>query len=132
MTTDPHVPANYHTVMPYLIVENATRFLSFTEEVFGAKELYRAMRDVDTIMHAEIMIGDSTIMFADATEKYKPIPAGLFIYVDNADERFRKAINAGAKVINEVSDQTYGRSGGVIDPFGNSWWVTSVNPTKSP
>ncbi len=131
MTTDPQVPPNYHTVMPYLIVENATRFLSFAEEVFGAKEMYRAMRDADTIMHAEIMIGDSTIMFADATENYRPIPAGLFIYVDNADERFRKAIDAGAKVINEVANQPYGRSGGVMDPFGNSWWVTSVNPTKS-
>lgn len=126
MTSKPQVPVNYHTVMPYLIVQNAAKFLSFAEKVFDAKETYKAMRDSDIIMHAEILIGDSTIMFADATEKYKPQPAGLFIYVDNADERFRKAVEAGAKVINEVADQTYGRSGGVTDPFGNSWWVTST------
>lgn len=84
------------------------------------------MRESDIILHAETLIGDSTIMFADATEKYKPQPAGLFIYVDNADERFRKAVEAGAKVINEVADQPYGRSGGGTDPFGNSWWVTST------
>ncbi len=125
MTQDSEIPANYHTVMPYLIVENATKFLSFTEKVFDAREIYKAMRDQDTIMHAEIRIGDSTIMFADATDRYKPQPAGLFIYVDNADKRFKKAIQAGAKVINEVADQPYGRSGGVADPFGNTWWVTS-------
>jgi uncharacterized glyoxalase superfamily protein PhnB len=126
MTRDPKIPANYHTVMPYLILQNATKFLAFTEKVFGAKETYRVMRDINTIMHAEIMIGDSTIMFADATEQFRPIPAALFIYVDNADERYKKAIEAGATAIGEVADQPYGRSGGIVDPFGNSWWVTSM------
>ena len=126
MTQDPQVPANYHTVMPYLIVEKASEFLSFAEKVFDAKETYKVMSDANTIMHAEILIGDSTIMFADATERYKPQPAGLFIYVDNADRRFEKAVEAGAKVINEVADQPYGRSGGITDPFGNAWWVTSL------
>ncbi len=126
MTRDPRIPANYQTVMPYLILENAFKFISFAEKVFGAKETYKVMRDPVTIMHAEIMIGESTIMFADATDRYKPQPAALFIYVDNADERYKKAISAGAKAITEVADQPYGRSGGIEDPFGNSWWVTSV------
>jgi uncharacterized glyoxalase superfamily protein PhnB len=126
MNRDPRIPANYQTVMPYLIIENATKFISFAEKVFEAKETYKEMRDIDTVMHAEIMIGDSTIMFADATDKYKPRPAALFIYVDNADERFRKAIETGATPLGEVTDQPYGRSGGITDPFGNSWWITSV------
>lgn len=126
MSRDPRIPANYQTVMPYLILENANRFITFAEKVFGAKETYKEMRDVNTIMHAEIMIGESTIMFADATELYKPQPAAFFIYVDNADERFKKAVEEGAVPINEVADHPYGRSGGIADPFGNSWWVTSI------
>ncbi len=126
MTSDLTIPAGYQTVIPYLIMENASNFFAFTEKVFDAKEKFKEMRDKNTIMHAEIMIGDSTIMFADATERYRSQPAGLFIYVDNADNRFKKAVEAGAKVINEVADQPYGRSGGVTDPFGNTWWITSV------
>ena len=126
MKKDENIPSNYQTVMPYLIVKGAAKFMAFVETVFDATETYTVMRDEHTIMHAEIMIGECTIMFADTTEQIEPSPAGLFIYVDNADERYKKAIDAGAKIISEVADQPYGRSGGVIDPFGNTWWITSI------
>ena len=127
MTKDSKIPANYQTVMPYLIVKGAEKFIDFTKQVFGAIETYRVMRDENTIMHAEIMIGESTIMFADSTDNYEPRTAGLFIYVDNADDRYKKAVEAGATMITPLSDQPYGRSGGVADPFGNTWWITSIN-----
>lgn len=126
MPKNSKIPDNYQTVMPYLIIPNAAEFILFTQKVFGAEETYKAMRDENTIMHAEIMIGESTVMFADATEQYKPRPAGLFVYADNADDTFKKAIDAGATVVTELADQPYGRSGGVSDPFGNTWWITSV------
>jgi PhnB protein len=126
MTRDPKIPANYQTVMPYLIIKEAMKFISFTENVFGAIEKYKVMRDQNTIMHAEIMIGECTIMFADATDKYQSQTAGLFIYVDNVDERYKRAVEAGSTIISEISDQPYGRSGGVTDPFGNTWWITSA------
>lgn len=126
MPKNSKIPDNYQTVMPYLIIPNAAEFILFTQKVFGAEETYKAMRDENTIMHAEIMIGESTVMFADATEQYKPRPAGLFVYADNADATFKKAIDAGATVVTELADQPYGRSGGVSDPFGNTWWITSV------
>ena len=126
MNKNAKIPANYQTVMPYLIVKDATKFIAFTEKVFGATQTYKAMRDETTIMHAEIMIGESTIMLADATDKYKTQPAGLFVYVENADETFKKAIEAKGKIISQVADQPYGRSGGVTDPFVNIWWITSV------
>ena len=126
MNKNAKIPANYQTVMPYLIVKDATKFIAFTEKVFGATQTYKAMRDETTIMHAEIMIGESTIMLADATDKYKSQPAGLFVYVEDADETFKKAMEAKVKVISQVADQPYGRSGGVTDPFGNIWWITSV------
>jgi PhnB protein len=120
------IPNNYQQVMPYLIVKNADQFIQFVRKAFDAKETYRAMRDENCIMHAEIMIGRSTIMLADATEKYQPRPGGLFVYVDNADDRYQKAIAEGAESLMLPSDQTYGRSAGVLDAFGNSWWLTST------
>ncbi len=120
------IPKNYQTVMPYLLLPNASEFILFTQKVFRAKETHKTMRDEHTIMHAEVMIGESTIMFADATEKYKSRPAGLFVYVDDADDTYKRAIQAGATVVTEIADQTYGRSGGIADPFGNVWWITSV------
>ena len=52
-------------------------------------------------------------------------PAGMFVYVEDADETYHKALAEGAKSIMPPSDQEYGRSGGVIDPFGNTWWPTT-------
>jgi len=119
------IPDNYQTVMPYLIIENAKAFILFAQQVFGAKETYKAMRDEDTIMHGEIMIGDSTIMFADSTGQFRVRNAGLFIYVPNADDTYKKALENGSVAITPMSDQGYGRSGGVLDPFGNTWWITT-------
>ncbi|MEO5908523.1 MAG: VOC family protein [Ginsengibacter sp.] len=120
------IPKNNQTVMPYIILENAAGFILFTQKVFGAKEISKSMREENVIMHAEIMIGDSTIMFADATEQFKSSNAGLFVYVENADETFKKATREGATVVREITDESYGRSGGIKDPFGNTWWITAV------
>lgn len=120
------IPENNQTVMPYLILENAAGFILFTQKVFGAKESFKTMRDENVIRHAEIMIGDSTIMFADATEQFKRTNANLFVYVENADETFAKAIDEGATVEKEITDESYGRGGGIKDPFGNIWWITAV------
>lgn len=120
------IPENYQSVMPYLILQNAQGFIAFTQKVFGAKETHKTMRDENTIMHAEIMIGESTIMFADATDQFKVSNAGLFVYVDDADEIYQNALKNGSTVVTELSNQPYGRSGGIMDPFGNVWWITSV------
>ena len=87
---------------------------------------YKAMRDENLIMHAEISIGDSVVMFADATEQYPQRNAGMFIYVDDCDAVYKKAIENGAESLTEPADQGYGRSAGIMDPFGNTWWLTSV------
>src|SRR5690349_2824426 len=120
------IPEGYNTVMPYLILPNASQFIEFMTEVFDAEVVHKEMRDEKTIRHAELKIGDSNIMFADATEQFEPRPAGLFIYVDEADVTFDKALHKGAEVITPIANQSYGRSGGVKDPFGNTWWITSV------
>jgi PhnB protein len=121
------IPGSHQTIMPYLIVDGAEKFIDFTKKVFNAEEIFKGMReDGRTVMHAEIQIGSSTIMFADTTDQYKSRPAGLFIYVEDADETYKTAIARGATIVTELSDQDYGRTGGVADPFGNTWWITSV------
>jgi PhnB protein len=121
-----NIPEGYQQIMPYLIVENAAAFISFTQKVFGATERLKTMRDEHTIMHAEISIGESVIMMADATDQFKQQNAGLFIYVDDCDTVFQKALDNGATTVMEPADQSYGRSGGLKDAFGNTWWITSV------
>jgi PhnB protein len=99
--------------------------MEFTQKVFGAEEKFKAMRDEKLIMHAEITIGGSVIMIADATDLYKPQPAGLFVYVEDCDTTYNNALANGATSVNEPADQSYGRSAGVKDDFGNTWWITS-------
>ena len=121
------IPNGHQTIMPYLIVPGAEKFSAFMQKVFGAEETFKRLReDEKTVMHAEIKIGNSTIMFADATDKFKSNTAALFIYVENADASYKKAIDEGAATVMELSDQDYGRTCGVSDPFGNTWWITSV------
>ncbi|MGA2257340.1 MAG: VOC family protein [Thermoguttaceae bacterium] len=124
------LPDGYQQVMPYLIVKGAAEFLNFAKNVFGAEERMKVMRDEKTVMHAEMTIGASVIMFADATSQFEPRPAALFVYVEDADQTYERAIAAGATSLRPVSDQEYGRSGGVLDPFGNAWWPTTPpNPS---
>ncbi|HVW96476.1 MAG TPA: VOC family protein [Mucilaginibacter sp.] len=121
-----NIPDGYTQLMPYLILKNAAEFITFTQNVFDAVEKFKTMRDEHTIMHGEVSIGDSVIMFAEATEQYKVSNAGMFIYVDDCDAVFQKALDNGATKVMEPADQPYGRSAGVTDPFGNTWWITSV------
>jgi len=120
------IPEDCQQITPYLIVENAPAFIQFTQNVFDSSEKSRVMRDEDTIMHAEIRIGDAAIMLADATEEYKVQTAGLFIYVDDCDTIHQKALDNSAIQIMPPANQQYGRSSGVKDPFGITWWITSV------
>src|SRR5882724_1886994 len=121
------IPKEHQTVMPYLIIKGADKFIAFAKKVFNAAENtdMRSMREDKSIMHSEIRIGESTIMFSDGSTLFEPRPFGFFIYVENADETYKKALDEGAEVLTELSDQHYGRSGGVTDPFGNVWWITS-------
>jgi PhnB protein len=124
------LPKGHQVVMPYLMLNGALKFIDFVKAVFNAElttGMHRLREDGVTVMHSEITIGGSTIMFSDATEQWPEQTANLFVYVDNADETYKKAIASGAVTTMALSDQDYGRTCGVTDPFGNVWWITSVN-----
>lgn len=120
------IPNNYPTITPYLIIDNAAAFIQFMQDVFNAELTSKHMRDENIIMHAELKIGNSIIMFADSTVQYPASNAGLFIYVQDADITYKKALDKGATAVTDLSNQSYGRTGGIRDPFGNTWWITSV------
>jgi uncharacterized glyoxalase superfamily protein PhnB len=76
--------------------------------------------------HAEMRIGDSVVMLGDAHGEHKPLQAMLYVYVDDADATYQRALAAGAASVQPPADQFYGdRSGGVRDPLGNQWWIAT-------
>ena len=130
------VPEGYHSVTPYLAIKNAAKAIEFYKKAFGAKEIGRISMPDGKIGHAEIEIGDSRIMLAEefpewgnkGPETIGGSPVGICLYVENVDEVFKRAIEAGAKTEKnmEVKDQFYGdRSGNLVDPFGHKWTIAT-------
>ncbi len=119
-------PADYHSLTPYLVVEGAARLIDFLEEVFDAEEKERFAAPGNLIGHAELRIGDSVVMLGDARGPHTPMPAMLYVYVDDVDATFQRALAAGGAQVQAPTDQFYGdRSGGVKDPCGNMWWIAT-------
>ena len=120
------IPDGYHAVTPYLIVERPEALLTFLGEVFGAVEKERMMRPDGTIGHAETRIGDSIVMLGGADARWRPTSSALYIYVDDADAAYKRAIAAGATSLMEPADQFYGdRNAGVRDTNGISYWIAT-------
>lgn len=120
------IPEGYHSVTPYLMVKGAAEMIEFTKKVFGAKEIYSTMYENGTVRHAEILVGDSYLMLSEATEQHPASSVMLYVYVNNVDETYKKAIDAGAKSIREPLNEFYGdRSAGVSDGSGIQWWIAT-------
>jgi uncharacterized glyoxalase superfamily protein PhnB len=128
------IPDGYHSVTPYLIVRGASQLIDFAKEVFGAEETFRMPGASGVIMHAEMRIGDSMLMLADASgADNPPMPAMIHLYMPNVDEVYGRALAAGASSLREPEDQFYGdRSAGVIDALGNRWWIATHVEDVSP
>jgi len=120
------LPENHQTIMPYLVLKDVRGFIRFALQTFDAEILSEHLDENGRVMHAEIKIGGSTIMMGEANEIWNVNNAGMFIYVEDADKTFQLALKNGAESIMELTNQEYGRSGGIKDPFGNIWWITSL------
>jgi PhnB protein len=120
------IPAGYHTVTPYLSVPDAQGLIDFMVKVFDAKEREVIRKPDGQIRHAEIQIGDSVIMLGTTSSTYGTATATLYVYVDDADATYQKALAAGATSISEPANQFYGdRHAGVKDANGISWWIAT-------
>ena len=127
------IPEGYHSVTPYLTVEGADKLMDFAKTVFGAVERECMRRPDGTIQHAEFMIGDSIVMVAEAFGNWKARPSILYLYVDDTDATYQRAIEAGATSLMAPADQFYGdRNAGIEDPLGNYWWIATHLEDVSP
>jgi uncharacterized glyoxalase superfamily protein PhnB len=117
-------PATYPTVTPYLVVPDADAELNFLKTAFGGTEVGCERNADNSVMHAEIRIGDSLIMLGQAGDQWKALTAALFLWVDNVDETYMKALQAGASSQSAPEDKPYGhRNAGVVDQNGVTWWI---------
>jgi PhnB protein len=127
----PSKPTGYHTVTPYIVVDNAAKALEFYRNALNAKELLRLpIAGGKKIGHAEIKIGDSQVMLADESPEMDArspktlggTPASFMIYVDDVVRAYEQAFKAGAKPVQPVQNQFWGdRTGTILDPFGHKW-----------
>lgn len=119
-----NIPSNYLPVMPYIILNDAVAFLDFTKKVFNATEQLIVPGDSERdLRHAEIRIHDAVIMFASRPEGLNERPCGMFIYVENVDSIYHKALAEKATSLMLPGQQEYGYTAGFEDPFGNQWWI---------
>ncbi len=124
------VPDGYHTVIPYLVIREAGKAIDFYTRALGAQELFRMPGPGGAVMHAELRIGDSTVMLTDENpEMGSKSPQSLggtavsvFLYVPDVDALFAKATAAGATTQMPPTNMFWGdRFAKVVDPFGHEW-----------
>ena len=124
------IPEGYHTLSPYLAVDNAAEAIDWYKRAFGAQETVRMLGPDGKIGHAELKIGDSHLMLSDPFPQASTKPpkelggtsTSIFIYVEDVDATFKQAVDAGATVTMPLDDMFWGdRFGSVTDPYGHSW-----------
>jgi PhnB protein len=135
------IPDGYHTVTPYLIVRSADRAIDFYKRAFGARELMRMTGAAGKVMHAELKIGDSIVFLADefperghrSPESLGGAGGSIFLYVRDVDAAFKRAVDAGARVVRPLADMFWGdRYGQLADPFGHEWGLGTHKEDLTP
>jgi PhnB protein len=121
LTKPAFTPQGWHTVTPRIVARDAEPLVDFIKHVFGATGDYSRERP------AVLKIGDSMLMISDAGVR-DPTPAFLYVYVENADETYRRAIEAGAVSLEEPTQTPYGdRRAMVEDAWGNTWQIATYH-----
>ncbi len=135
------VPEGYHQLTPYLVVRDAACAIEFYKEVFNAEVLLLLDEPGGKIAHSELRIGDSRILLADefpergarSPRSLGGSPVCLLLYVEDVDTVARKAISAGAVMVDPIQDHFYGdRSGNFVDPFGHLWTIATHKENLAP
>ncbi|BBH45940.1 VOC family protein [Pseudomonas sp. KU43P] len=137
------IPEGQHSITPYMAIKGAAQAIEFYKKAFGATEMFRLEGPDGRVGHAELRIGDSSLMLGDpcdnmeggltASQNLDGAAVGLHLYVEDCDKVYAQAVAAGATPLHEVKDQFYGdRSGTLKDPFGNLWFVSTHKEDLSP
>ena len=135
------IPEGYHTITPYLAVDDAAGAIEYYKKAFGAKERARMDAPGGKIGHAELEIGDSLVMLSDPFPQASTKPpneiggatSSVFMYVEDVDAVVKQAVDAGATIVMEPEDQFWGdRFGTIKDPFGHIWGIATHVADLSP
>jgi PhnB protein len=137
------VPTGFHTVTPQLTLGDAAQAIEWYKKALGAEEHSRALGPDGKVMHAELRIGNSLVMMNDAMGGGKTVtaiggsPASFWLYVDDCDALFNRAVAAGANVsagpMGQLADQFWGdRTGTIVDPEGYSWTIATRKEDLTP
>ncbi len=121
------IPDGYHTITPSITVDGAEELIAFLQKVFDAKVESSLKRPDGKVMHAEVKIGNSKVMLGDTCQSMmNPMPSNLYVYVQDVDATYRKALDAGATSMMEPTDMFWGdRMCSVTDRFGNHWSIAT-------
>lgn len=124
------LPEGHTAVTPYLLIPNVDALLAFLQEAFAAEIRERHTRPDGSVGHAEVRIGGAAVMLGEASAQWPAMPGSIYLYVDDTDATYARALDLGAGSVMEPADQFYGvRGAGVKDPAGNLWWLAT--PTES-
>jgi PhnB protein len=120
-------PQGYSIVSVYMVVQGAHRVIDLLKKAFGATDLRRFLSPEGKIMHAELRIGDTVVMIADAGETYPAFPVWLHVYVPGVDATYKAALEAGGVSVQEPvrREGDTDRRGGFKDSGGNTWWIAT-------
>lgn len=126
------IPDGYHSLTPYMGIDKAGEAIEFYKKAFGATQVMRLDMPDGRVGHAELRIGDSSLMLGTPCDQMalrnpdEHTSIGLHLYVEDVDAQFQRAVDAGATVVSEPKDQFYGdRSASVKDPFGHLWFLVT-------
>lgn len=127
MTPEKSSTVSCHTVTPYLLVPDAAAFISFVKVAFDAINQGEAVRRPDgSVLHAEIVIGDSVIMIGEPQSPWQPTPCMLYVYLPDVDAIYKRAVAAGGQSVAEPTDMFWGdRYACIKDCAGNHWWIAT-------
>lgn len=120
------IPQGYHSVTPYLSVQGVPKLITFLKQAFGAEERERMTTPDGRVSHAEMKIGDSIVMMGEPTGESKPMPSMIYLYLEDTDAAYKRALAAGATSLRAPTDMFYGdRNAAVTDSVGNQWWIAT-------
>ena len=123
---DTYTPDGFGTIAPYLFSENPSRLIAFLESAFQAKVLDQTLeKETNVILNAILKIGQSCFMISQARGEFLGMRTALYLYVEDVDGLYQKALESGAKDCFAPADMDYqDRQAGVMDPDGNYWWIS--------
>ncbi len=121
-----HVPAGLSSVTPYLHPRGSERLIDFLRQAFAAEAMQIERKPDGTVVHAKIRVGNSVIEMGEAHGEFGTMPTMFYLYVDDVDASYRRALAAGATSREEPALQPYGeRRAAVRDPFDNEWYLAA-------